>query len=249
VKRGLALICLAASPLLAQQFDVASVKPFKPGSAPESARKITAAHGTVTLAQQTLRECIQWADDIQDAGRLDGPGWIDVEQFDITGKASSPDVPEDQLRVVLQALLADRFHLVVRRTTQDRAVYALTVAKTGLKMRKVEREPVRGMKMGMDNGAFVQELVSDVPRLVSLLPIYLDHPVVDRTGLTGVYEMKLRVELPEHAQPPQVGMPFQGFGYSPGVFTAVEQLGLKLVATKGPMEVLVIDRVERPAAN
>src|SRR5581483_338018 len=113
------------------------------------------------------------------------------------------------------------FKLVVRRTTQDRAVYALTVAKSGLKMKKVDREPVRGMKMGMDNGAFVQELVSDVPRLVSVLPIYLDHPVVDRTGLTGTYEMRLRVELPENAQLPQPGRPFQGFGYSPGVFTAV----------------------------
>jgi uncharacterized protein (TIGR03435 family) len=249
VKIGLALICLAASPLLAQQFDVASVKPFKPGSAPESARKITAAHGTVTLAQQTLRECIQWAYDIKDAGHLDGPGWIDIEQFDITGKASSPDVPEDQLRLMLQALLAERFKLVVRRTTQDRAIYVLTVAERGLKMRKVDREPVRGMKMGMDNGAFVQELVSDVPRLVQILPIYLDHPVVDRTGLTGVYEMKLRVELAENAQVPQAGTVFQGFGYSPGVFSALEALGLKLVATKGPVEVLVIDRVERPAGN
>jgi len=249
VKRGLALICLAASPLLAQQFDVASVKPFKPGSAPESARKITAAHGIVTLAQQTLRECIQWAYDIQEASRLDGPGWIDVEQFDITGKAASPDTPEDQLRLMLQALLAERFKLVVRRTTQDRALYALTVAKTGLKMKKVDREPVRGMKMGMDNGAFVQELVSDVSRLVQILPIYLDHPVVDRTGLTGTYEMKLRVELPDNAQLPQAGTVFRGFGYSPGVFSAVEALGLKLVATKGPMEVLVIDRVDRPGAN
>jgi uncharacterized protein (TIGR03435 family) len=249
VKRGLALLCLAASALFAQQFDVASVKPFKPGSAPESARKITASHGSVTLAQQTLRECIQWAYDIQEAGRLDGPGWIDVEQFDITGKASSPDVREDQLRDMLQALLAERFKLVARRTTQDRAVYALTVAKTGLKMKKVDREPVRGMKLGMDNGAFVQELVADVPRLVSILPIYLDHPVVDRTGLSGVYEIKLRVELAENAQPPQPGVPFQGFGYSPGVFTAVEALGLKLIAAKGPVEVLVIDHVERPAAN
>jgi uncharacterized protein (TIGR03435 family) len=103
--------------------------------------------------------------------------------------------------------------------------------------------------MGMDNGAFVQELVADVPRLVQILPLYLDQPVVDRTGLTGVNEMKLRVELPENAQVPQAGRPFQGFGYSPGVFSAVGALGLKLVATKGPAEVLVIDHVERPGAN
>jgi uncharacterized protein (TIGR03435 family) len=251
VKAAALALLLSAASLGAEaprQFDVASVKAFKPGSAPEAARRITAAHGAVTLTQQTLRECLQWAYDLKDSSHIAGPDWIDVEQFDITGKAS-PEISDDQLRLMLQSLLVERFKLAAHRRTEERSVYALTVGKDGPKMRKVDREPVRGFHIGTDNGVLVYEFVADVPRLVSLLPAFLDHPVVDRTALAGVYEMKLRVELNEHAQLPQVGMVFNGFGYTPSVFAAVQELGLKLSPAKGPIEVLVIDHIERPAAN
>jgi uncharacterized protein (TIGR03435 family) len=114
----------------------------------------------------------------------------------------------------------------------------------------VDLAPVRGFKMGVENGYLVQEFpAADIPRLASNLQIFLDHPVVNRTGLDGIYEIRLRVELGDDAKLPQPGMPFQGFGYTSGIFPAVQELGLKLAAAKAPVEVLVIDHVERPAAN
>jgi uncharacterized protein (TIGR03435 family) len=94
------------------------------------------------------------------------------------------------------------------------------------------------------------QMVNRIPRLAEFLKIFLDHPVVDETGMTGVYKINLRVELDDsQAGPPQAGQPFTGFGLTPGVFPAVEQLGLKLMPQKSPVDVLVVDHAERPSPN
>jgi uncharacterized protein (TIGR03435 family) len=87
-------------------------------------------------------------------------------------------------------------------------------------------------------------------KLVVVLPGFLDAPVVDKTGLPGVYELERTVELEDPwSRMPQAGEVFRGFGMTTGVFPAVEELGSKLVKEKGSVEILVMDRVERPSAN
>jgi bla regulator protein BlaR1 len=240
---------LNAPPSLAQshaEFDVATVKLVKPGSQPEN-RKIAAAHGSLMMQQQTVRDCITWAYGLTAASQITGPEWLDSEQYDIAAKASET-ATQEELRVMLQALLAERFKLAIRHTTEQRPLYALVVGKGGPKLREVQQE-VKGMHLDQDGGVMSYHLVTNVARLAQVLPLFLDHPVLDKTGLTGIYDMTLRVEMEAEARMPQPGQAVRGFGMTPGIFGAVEALGLKLVSEKGPVDVLFIDHVERPPGN
>jgi bla regulator protein BlaR1 len=229
------------------KFAVASVKPFKPGSQPEN-RNITGSHGTLMLRQQTLRECIEWAYGLMEGSQLTGPALLDSEQYDITAKASEA-AGEDQLRLMLQALLAERFKLTLHRKTEDLPVYSLVVAKSGPKLHEVQREPAMGLKMGFDSGVMTYGMATNMHRLAALLPMFLDRPVLDRTNLTGVYEFTLRVEMDAETRLPEPGQVFMGFGMTPSIFAAVEELGLKLAPEKGPVEIMVVDHIERPTEN
>ena len=234
---------------IAQQvFDVASVKLFKPGSAPEN-RSIAASHGSLMMRQQTLRECIEWAYGLNDGAEIAGPGALDSEQYDIAAKAAG-SATQDQLRLMLQGLLTERFKLSLHKKTEQRLAYLLVVGKSGPKLHEVQQEPVKGAHMAFDNGFMTIQMVNNVSGLVGFLGHFLDGPVEDRTGLTGVYEFKLKVEMDDpQAPPPQPGQAFSGFGLTRGLFAAVEELGLKLVSQKQPVDTLVIDHVERPSAN
>jgi uncharacterized protein (TIGR03435 family) len=245
---------LNAPPSLAQsqgagtpEFEVASIKPFKPGSQPEN-RSITASHGTLMLRQQTLRKCIEWAYGSMDGSELTGPDWLDSEQYDITARASEA-ASENQLRLMLRALLAERFRLTLHRKTEQRPVYSLIVAKDGPRLREVQQQPSERSKIGLNSGVMTYGMVTTMPRLAAQLPMFLDRRVLDRTRLTGVYEFTLRVEMDPETRFPEPGQVFMGFGMTPSIFAAVGELGLKLVAEKGPVEILVVDRIERPAEN
>lgn len=228
-------------------FEVASVKFVKPGSQPEN-RKITAAHGSLTMQQQTLRECILWAYNLPSANPISGPAWLDSEQYDIAAKAEE-SATQNQFRLMLRALLADRFNLKIRHTTEQRPFYSLVVAKGGPRLHEVQREPVRGFHVDQNGSVLSYRMMTNIARLVELLPAFLDRPLLDKTGLTGVYDFTLKVEMDHPIQFPEVGRPFEGFGLTPGIFGAVEALGLKLLSEKGPVEVLLIDHVERPSGN
>ena len=101
-----------------------------------------------------------------------------------------------------------------------------------------------------DHGPSTFQLVTNMAMFAEFLPSFLERPVQDRTGLKGVYEITLNLELDLTSRPlPQPGQLFTGFGYTPGIFKAVEQLGLKLDAQKQPVETIVIDHIERPGEN
>jgi uncharacterized protein (TIGR03435 family) len=151
---------------------------------------------------------------------------------------------------MLQTLLAQRFKLALHRKTEQRPVYLLVLGRGGPRLHEVQTEPVKGARIGSEDGFMTIQMVNKIPRLVEFLRIFLDHPVLDGTGLTGVYEINARVELDDpQAQLPQPGQAFMGFGKTQGVFTAVEQLGLKLISQKGPVDILVVDHAERPSPN
>ncbi|HEX3879649.1 MAG TPA: M56 family metallopeptidase [Bryobacteraceae bacterium] len=204
-----------------------------------------------------------------------GPPWINSEGWDIAAK--SPADP-NQLWTMWQALLADRFKLRLHRETRERPIYVMTAAENGLKLPtprkdlgcvsfpagtkphqvpgKVDCGYVSGPGSGF--GAPRGELGMrgrkvHIDDLISELALVLDRPISDRTGFTGEFDVDL------HFAPDQA---LQGFGFGsgepaapkapvgPNIFAALEQqLGLKLAPAKGPVEVLVIDHAERPAAN
>lgn len=192
------------------------------------------------------------------------------EAAPMTKMPSQTEMEERQkkLRAMLQDLLADRFGLKVHRETKEMPVYALVVAKGGTKLLAsnpdapplVEPPPGRGgdspkppfraslMRMG-PGGLTAQEL--DMPALAGQLSQILGRTVIDKTGLTGKYDLKLTwtPDQPPQGLPPGDAPP-PATENGPSLFTAIqEQLGLKLDSTRGPVELIVIDHVEKPSEN
>ena len=202
---------------------------------------------------------------------LGQPGWMSSERYDVMAKADGNATFTDVRGPLLRRLLEERFQLKVHRETREGPVYVLTVAKGGAKIKPMKEgdcvpidlnrlppPPARGEPM--PNYCGTQELRTTPGRLVldthglslsdlakGALAAQLDHPVIDNTGLAGLFDVHLEfAPNPGNSASPLPAADSD----APSIFTAVgEQLGLKLASARGPVEVLVIDRVERPSAN
>lgn len=171
--------------------------------------------------------------------------------------AAQPDgegQPNDkQWKSMVQKLLADRFQLAFHRDKKELPAYALVVAKTGPKLTKSEGDPnglpglfFRGLGVLPARNANMADFAGLMQSAV------LDRPVVDQTGLSGRFDFELKW-TPDETQFGALGMrpaPSENPDAPPGLFTAIQQqLGLKLDSVKIPVEVFVIDRVEKPSEN
>jgi uncharacterized protein (TIGR03435 family) len=283
-------------------FEVASVKP----AAPIVGNRImvgmrggpgTPDPGQITYNNVTVKGVLTTAYGVK-GFQISGPGWLDSERYDIVAKLPRGSTKE-QLMVMLQNLLAERFKLTLHREKKDLPMYALVVGKNGPKLKEsvedaapkgggtaddpagamgpptVDRDgfPVlppaaagrTAVSLALMNGN-VRMTASKQPMsgLAEDLSRQLDLPVVDMTGLTGKYDftlyfspeglagMRLPGGLPPNAPPPGEGGPGTPMAgapdaqSSPNLFTALqEQLGLKLEQRKGPVELLVIDHLEK----
>ena len=171
---------------------------------------------------------------------LGGPGWMNSVGFDIEARAVAGEPPREQVLKMIQALLADRFHLALHRETRQLPVYNLVVGKTGPELQTAASNaaPARTIKRGQ----LITQKMS-MTMLANLLALELKRPVMDETALKGEFAFTLEWTL---------GLSESDVGPSsrPSLFTAVqEQLGLKLEPAKGPVEVLVIDHLEKPSEN
>jgi uncharacterized protein (TIGR03435 family) len=234
-----AMMLLAALAAAAAQtpssFEVATVKPSEP-STPIAIRR--SGHRVVTTGS-SLQFLISWAYDLHSDLIYGKPGWLDSTRFDVVAAA-----PEDQpakLQERMQALLAERFKLAVHRETRELPLYALVAAKGGPKFSLAPAPAVFGQTpFNMPAPGQLTGTQVSAAMLCKVLSGQLNKTVQDHTGLTGAFDFKLEWQ-PEN-------MPATG---APSLFTALqEQLGLRLEARKGPVEVLVIDRIENaPTAN
>lgn len=181
---------------------------------------------------------------------IGAPGWLQSERYDVTAQVADADSAGRKattfvaLRPHLQSLLEDRFRLAVHRDTRDLPIYALVQARPGALGPRFSPVPVdctSDEARCTFEGGFVGRIQSDAltsEQLMQLLATATGRVVVDRTGLTGPYAINL-----EWSQD-------QSSSDLPSVFTAAqEQLGLKLESTRGPVDVIVIDRVERPTPD
>ncbi|MGP8258864.1 MAG: TIGR03435 family protein [Acidobacteriaceae bacterium] len=188
------------------------------------------------------------------------PGWVKSERFDIIAKVADADVPawkklpDSEKERMVREVLADRFKLVFHRESHEQPVYALVVAKGGSKMTPVEVPASDHLYdkygyVGPEPGGIGGEHANMKALIDFLNGQKLGREVVDRTGLTGNYDFMLKfTPFPMDASPDDVADP-SGSPY-PYIFTALqEQLGLKLESTRGPVETLVIDHMERPSEN
>lgn len=218
--------------------------------------------GGLRVTNVPLRNVITMAYGIRDFQLSGGPGWIGTDRYDITAKpervesvgaAADPmqmtdeqrKVRDEQWKTRVRKLLAERFGLVVHTETREAPIYLLTVAKTGSKLKEVT--PVPGANQGTSGGrGRSQGMAAPVVLLTNTLSNILGRTVVDKTGLTGKYDYLLEWS-PDVAAADATDA---AAGSGPTIFTAVqEQLGLKLESSKGPVDTIVIDHVDRPSEN
>lgn len=226
-------------------FEVASVKPVVP-PLPTGGGPWTVSHGRFKAEVAVLRSVIGWANGVPGVQVHGGPEWVDREAYRFDAKAENAEAGPDQIKMMLETLLEDRFKLSVHRETREGRIYTLIVGKNGPKMEEAKSE---GMPFGNWTGPGKATFTHmNLLGLVNVLSSMLEAPVVDKSGLKSFYNFKLEYEDPRFQRAQTGTQPPADSG--PNIFTAVEeQLGLKLEASKGPMEVLVIDHIERPSAN
>lgn len=238
--RGLLLASIGLGLMQAQTFEVASIR--RNSSGERSVWRVLPG-GSFRAVNEPLKTLIQFAYNVQDFEISGGPPWTALTGYDILAKPETPVEPRadnrNYFRDEIRKLLEERFQLQVHRATKDVAVYTLTIARDGAKLREKEGQASgRDMKMTGGRGLMVAQNVP-MPIIVESLAGVLGRPLKDLTGLTGYYDFRLEW-TPEDADD-QSG---------PSIFTAIqEQLGLRLESRKGPSDVLVIDHAELPAEN
>jgi uncharacterized protein (TIGR03435 family) len=230
------------------KFEVASVKRSQPG---RSGTGVGTDPGRLTIRNASLKFCIGWAYGVKDY-QISGPGWLDSEHFDIVAKAERGAL-EDRLRLMLQSLLTERFKMALHRETKELSVYALTVVKEGAKIHEVKADGKS--RTGGGRGHLIGQKIS-MPELADLLTLAgqreLGRPVIDKTGLKGVFDITLSwtPESPPPTAGNDTGQAATENAPALDIFRALQQLGFRLESQKGPVEILVIDRAERvPTEN
>jgi len=243
--------------------------------------------GRFVAQNVTVKFLLEEAYGVKDSQLSGTPGWLDSEHYDIEAKAEdaaverertlAPEQRHEQVMLMLQSMLADRFKLALHHETKALPVYALVVAKSGAKLHETPAAPAdsappeplgkpgsgpapRGsiMMKGRGNlevnGIALSLFADALSRQLGLL-------VVDQTGLKGEYDFTLKWtpddgqgQMFRGAGDPGTGQPAASAPTSdssgPSIFTALqEQLGLKLESQKAPVDTLVIDHVERPSEN
>jgi uncharacterized protein (TIGR03435 family) len=238
IARLLAAAVFCAAITVAQPaFEVASIKPSAPD---QPGSRMSGDQGRLVLENYSLKHCIQDAYGVQGYQISGGPKWLDGDHYDIEGKLSVGTPPNQRL-AMLQRLLADRFQLQFHRETRTVPGYAVVIAKGGPKLPKPENPDAPsnwGSGSNMANGRNLT-----MAGFAQTLSRSLGRPVVDETGYQDKFDFRLRWSA--DAAPPS-GDAEPG----PSVFAAIqEQLGLKLEARRVPVEVLVIERAEKPTEN
>jgi uncharacterized protein (TIGR03435 family) len=228
-------------------YDVIAIHPHKPD--PNMGWSWRSMADGFSASGITVESLVFSAYNLKVDDQLKGlPGWAGSERFDIQAKMDAPTVemlrklPREELsrerRLMLQALLADRFALRIHHESKDLPIYDLVVAKGGLKLKALTEEKPGGWSMG--GGKFTGHGLT-IAILASNLSGELSRMVVDKTALTGNYDITLKW-TPDGEQETATS--------GPSLFTALqEQLGLKLVSAKGPVDTIVVDHVERPSPN
>jgi uncharacterized protein (TIGR03435 family) len=229
------------------EFTVASLKPSPPAQGPTIVINGlgTFRNGRLTFSNASLSDLLKFAYNMSSDEQLFGPDWIKSKDVRFEVVALAPiDTPRDQLRLMLQALLADRLKLVLHHERRELRFLALVAGKDRSKIQPAKPEPAPDTAYNVA-GRIIRNQIS-MPQLALLISRFERKLVVDMTALQGFYEVKLQW-TPDQFRSPETADTAPG----PSIYTAVqEQLGLKLEARRGPTDVLVLDSVQRiPVEN
>lgn len=232
-------LCFAQSAPPPPSFDAASVKVASDDSMRVSGRRIQTTPNTLTTRGLTLRACILWAYGMP--AKVIGPDWLDDVRLDIIAKAAGP-VGDKQLYAMLRSLLVERMGLKTHVEKREMPVYALTLAKGGPKFKESTTEGPEVTRQ--DKGAVIVEHATLSELAAELSGKVFDRPVVDGTGLKGRYDVRLdmaAIQMAIQAAPAD--------SQSVMMDALQEQMGLRVVARKNDVDILVVDHVERKPAD
>ncbi|HWB31594.1 MAG TPA: TIGR03435 family protein [Acidobacteriaceae bacterium] len=232
-------------------FEVATVKPSDPDKCCARTFGRNGRHFATT--NTNLKYLIQWAWNLQAKQVVGGPAWMDVDRFDLAGEMNGTGTPNGhEWKEAVQRLLLDRFRIQMHHEKLEMTAFALVVDKGGPKLTAGDGNVAAHQSMGFSgdvghtmygNGtnASIGDFIGELQRIV------LDRPIVDQTGLTGMYNIHFEFTREE---PNALGMTQIPDTAAPNLFDALkQQLGLKLEGTKAPVDVIVIDHAEPPGDN
>ena len=231
-------------------FEVASVKRSRLSGPLSPPTLQSRPGGAFTATNQLLARLIAFAYRIDDFRLIGGPAWVRDARFDVQARAAT-DVPNEQLRLMVQALLKNRFGFVAHKEQREMPVYSLVLARTdgrlGSGLRPVDDCEAKPPRSSGPNTYYGCGGVSVAAAMASMT---LGAPVVDKTGVTGTFDVAVTFS-------PEGVRPFAGEPFTPAADPNLpsfrdalrDQLGLALEAGRGPVEVLVIDSVEMPSLN
>jgi len=259
-------------------FEAASIKPSKPGT-----RAYVSSIGDRFVATgYTLRMLLirAYADrPVLKNQIIGGPSWIDTDVFDIEPKGDGHPIPPREMQLRLQALLEDRFQLQLHPENREMPVFSLVISKSGQKVKRSTDQTPPDPRANTSEPALRRNdpnYVPDLPRgqfgmrntpsgmvltgtaipistFANLLQAQVDRPVLDKSGLTGLFDLRLKftpspLSTNEGVTGQNAASSIEPIG--PSLFSALEnQLGLRLESAKGSIEVFVIDRVQKPSQN
>jgi uncharacterized protein (TIGR03435 family) len=237
----------------APAFEVASITPCKPGTpapAGEHAGMVqfTYPGGRFRASATTLTFLLEWAYGIQPSQHSSGPSWMDTDRYDVVAKAENNNASDDEMKQMLQALLADRFHLKARRERKEIPAYIIALGETAPKLfppKEGETHAIRvSPQMGPDQKIASYHVTATRFSLTQLTDTFsrqLGRVIVNQTGLTGDFDFTLDLTMDEGRPNP----------LDPSLLISAmrEQLGLTLKAQKAQVDYLVIDSAERVTAE
>jgi uncharacterized protein (TIGR03435 family) len=236
-----ALLIAGAFTAFAQEFEVVSVKPSKAGN---NSSRTRSDRGRMTATNVSLKNLIVRAYGLKDY-QIEGPDWLASERFDIIAKFPEA-LPDDRekyaaaLTAMMQKMLQDRFKLATHHAEKTFPVFGLVVMKGGIKAKEV---PDSGSHSSNSRNTHFEGTCINMAGFADFLGQRMDQPVLDMTGLTAFYDLKLdwAEDAATTAEPqkfPELSIAIQ------------EQLGLKLEPRKAPLEMVVVDHIERiPTEN
>ena len=223
----LIVLALAAVALSAQSFESVTVKPFVPQD--DDSEAPARAPGSMVYSNVSLKLLLAAAYGVRPE-QIDGPAWLDTDRYDIVAKPSV-GATKDQVPMMLQNLLADRFHTTVREEMRPRTSYALVPGKGGAKLKPTKAVTGVDFAVATDH---VDISGANLPAFASMLASYIGHPVADETGIRGSYDFRLNATMADLKSA------------SAALFTAIQDLGLALEARTTSAKYLVVTAPRSP---
>jgi uncharacterized protein (TIGR03435 family) len=224
-------------------FDVATIKPSRPD---ERGPRYDFRSRRFSVIHASVSDLLKFSYVLQQSQIANAQDWVNSDGYDISAEPDGEGEPSiKQWQSMVDKLMADRFQLKFHFEKREQTVYVLTVVKTGPKLTTSRSEPSASGGMGFGPPGHFGATNATMADIANALGQgALNRPVIDQTGLTGKFDLRLTWT------PDELQSATESADAPPDLFTAIQlELGLKLVSTKAPVDVLVIDHVERPSAN